>query len=140
VRDQINAITKVSPEHFVTAYALAAIPSRYALERGRWADAANVAPQPTERAFSWEKFPQSVAVMVYTRALGAARSGDAPSARKAIDKLQSLRKDMIEAKIPYWPQQAEIQIKVASAWAAFVRRGKQAGSAEADARRSRHGG
>lgn len=125
VRDQVNAIAKVSPEHFVTAYALAAIPSRYALERGRWADASNVSPQPGERDFAWEKFPQAVAVMVYTRALGAARNGDAPSARKAIDKLQSLRKDMLEAKIPYWPQQADMQLKVASAWAAFAEGNKQ---------------
>jgi hypothetical protein len=100
VRDQINAIAKVNPEHFVTAYALAAIPSRYALERGRWADASNVSPQPGERDFPWAKFPQAVAVMVYTRALGAARSGDAPAVRKGIDQLQSLRKEMIEAKIP----------------------------------------
>jgi tetratricopeptide (TPR) repeat protein len=63
--------------------------------------------------------------MVYARALGAARSGDAPSARKGIDKLQSLRKDMIEAKIPYWPQQADIQIKITSAWAAFAEGNKQ---------------
>src|SRR6266705_1705965 len=125
VRDQIDAITKVRPEHFVTAYALAAIPSRYALERGRWADAANVSPQPTEREFPWEKFPQAAAVMVYARALGAARSGDGPTVRKAIDKLQSLREDMIKAKIPYWPQQADIQIKVASAWAAFAEGNKQ---------------
>jgi hypothetical protein len=120
VRDEIDAIKKVSPEHFVTAYALAAIPSRYALERGRWADAANISPQPGERDFSWEKFPQAVAVMVYARALGAARSGDAPAVRKAIDKLQSLRQNMIDGKIPYWAQQADIQIKVVSAWAAFA--------------------
>jgi tetratricopeptide (TPR) repeat protein len=125
VRDQINAITKVSPEHFVTAYALAAIPSRYALERGRWADAANVSPQPTEQAFPWEKFPQSVAVMVYTRALGAARSSDAPSVRRGIDRLQALRRDMIDAKIPYWPQQADIQIRITSAWAAFAEGNRQ---------------
>src|SRR5882672_6338765 len=125
VRDQIDAITKVTPEHFVTAYALAAIPSRYALERGHWADAAKVSPRLTEREFAWEKFPQAVAVMVYTRALGAARSGDGPYVRKAIDKLQSLREDMIKAKIPYWPQQADIQIKVASAWAAFAEGNKQ---------------
>jgi hypothetical protein len=63
--------------------------------------------------------------MVYTRALGAARSGDAPAVRKGIDKLQSLRQAMIEAKIPYWPQQADIQIKIASAWAAFAEGNKQ---------------
>src|SRR5712675_406909 len=120
VRDEINALKTVSPEHFVTAYALAAIPSRYALERGRWVDAAKVSPQPGERDFQWEKFPQAAAVMVYARALGSARSGDAPAVRRAIDKLQSLRQDMIQAKIPYWAQQADIQIKVASAWAAFA--------------------
>jgi hypothetical protein len=125
VREQISAITKVTPEHFVTAYALAAIPSRYALERGLWSDAAKVSPQPTDREFPWDKFPQAVAVMVYTRALGAARSGDGAYARAAIDKLQSLREDMIKAQIPYWPQQADIQIKVASAWAAFAEGNKQ---------------
>src|SRR3970040_1400844 len=102
VRDTINDITEVTPQHFVTAYALAAIPSRYALERGRWDDAAKVALQPTEKTFPWDKFPQAEAVIVYTRALGAARSGDAPAVRKGIDKLQSLRQAMIEAKIPYW--------------------------------------
>ncbi len=120
VRDEINALKTVSPEHFVTAYALAAIPSRYALERGRWVDAAKVSPQPGERDFQWEKFPQAAAVMGYARALGSARSGDAPAVRRAIDKLQSLRQDMIQAKIPYWAQQADIQIKVASAWATFA--------------------
>src|SRR5207244_13235140 len=66
-----------------------------------------------------------VAVMVYTRALGAARSGDGPYVRKGIDKLQSLREDMIKAKIPYWAEQADIQIKIASAWAAFAEGNKQ---------------
>jgi len=125
VRDEINTIKKVSPEHFVTAYALAAIPSRYALERGRWVDAANVSPQPGDRDFQWEKFPQAVAVMVYARALGSARSGDARAVRRAIDSLQSLRQDMIEAKIPYWAQQADIQIKITSAWAAFAEGNRQ---------------
>jgi tetratricopeptide (TPR) repeat protein len=63
--------------------------------------------------------------MVYTRTLGAARSGDAPAVRKGIEKLQSLHQAMIEAKISYWPQQADIQIKIASAWAAFAEGNKQ---------------
>src|SRR5258708_31697569 len=44
VRDEINAINKGSPEHFVTAYPLTAIPSRSALELGRWGDAPHVSP------------------------------------------------------------------------------------------------
>src|SRR3989441_3886324 len=39
VVDQVSELPKVAVEHFVTALALATIPSRYALERGRWADA-----------------------------------------------------------------------------------------------------
>lgn len=125
VRDQINAITKVTPEHFVTAYSLAAIPSRYVLERGRWADTENLSPHPGEREFPWERFPQAMAEMVFARTLGAARSGDAQTARNGVEKLQSLRKDMIDSKIPYWPQRAEVQIKIASAWAAFAEGNKQ---------------
>src|SRR4030095_5948512 len=36
-----------------------------------------------------------------------------------------LREAMIEAKVVYWAQQADIQTKVASAWAAFAEGNKQ---------------
>jgi hypothetical protein len=61
-----------------------------------------------------------MAISVYARALGAARSGKASAVREEIERLQRLREAMIEAKIGYWAQQADIQIKVASAWAAFA--------------------
>ncbi|MBI4528221.1 MAG: hypothetical protein HY695_30880 [Deltaproteobacteria bacterium] len=125
VLDKINAIKKVDREHFVTAYALAAIPARYALERGRWADAAALLPYPAERSFPWVKFPQSMTILVYARALGAARSGNAAAVREEIERLKRLREAMIVAKIPYWAQQTDIQIKVASAWAAFAAGDKQ---------------
>ena len=123
--DEIAAIKKVDREHFVTAYALAAIPARYTLERGRWADAAALLPYPNEKDFPWGSFPQGMAISVYARALGAARSGNAPAVREEIERLRRLREAMIEAKIVYWAQQADIQIKVASAWAAFAEGNKQ---------------
>jgi hypothetical protein len=125
VLDEVAAIKKVDREHFVTAYALAAIPARYALERGRWADAAALLPYPNEKDFPWGSFPQGMAISVYARALGAARSGNAPAVREEIERLRRLREAMIEAKIVYWAQQADIQIKVASAWAAFAEGNKQ---------------
>jgi len=120
VLDEIAAIKKVDREHFVTAYALAAIPARYALERGHWADAARLLPYPNEKDFPWGNFPQGMAISIYARALGAARSGNAPAVREEIERLRRLREAMIAAKIVYWAQQADIQIKVASAWAAFA--------------------
>jgi tetratricopeptide (TPR) repeat protein len=125
VLDEVAAIKKVDREHFVTAYALAAIPARYALERGRWVDAAALLPYPNEKDFPWGSFPQGMAISVYARALGAARSGNAPAVREEIERLRRLREAMIEAKVVYWAQQADIQIKVASAWAAFAEGNKQ---------------
>lgn len=125
VLEEINAIKKVDREHLITAYALAAIPARYALERGRWADAAALLPHPNEKDFPWSNFPQGMAILVYGRALGAGRSGNAPAAREEIERLQRLRQAMIDAKIAYWAQQADIQIKVASAWAALAAGNKQ---------------
>ena len=40
VLDELRAIKKVQPEAFQAAYAFAAIPARYALERRRWTEAA----------------------------------------------------------------------------------------------------
>src|SRR5262249_10021473 len=52
------------------AYALAAVPARYAVERGQWADAARLDDPDTS------KFPFTEAMRYYARALGAARAGN----------------------------------------------------------------
>ena len=59
-------------------FALAAIPARYALERGAWADAAKLVPQPS-------RFLYPDALTYFAKALGAARTGDAaaPRARRS---------------------------------------------------------
>jgi tetratricopeptide (TPR) repeat protein len=66
-----------------------------------------------------------MAILVYARALGAARSGNAPAVREEIERLETLRNAMLKANIAYWAQQTDIQIKVASAWAAFAEGNKQ---------------
>src|SRR2546428_7164725 len=63
------------------AYALAAIPARYALERGRWREAAALAVRP---APEWRA---AAAITYFARALGSARSGDSAGARSAISAL-----------------------------------------------------
>ncbi len=118
--DEVRAIAKVENETFAAAYALAAIPARYALERGRWAEAANLVLHPDEFAFAWQSFPQAEAVNAYARALGAARSGDAQVARHEIARLTKLRDAMDAAKQPYWAGQADIQIEAAQAWVAWA--------------------
>ncbi|MBI4636562.1 MAG: hypothetical protein HY727_09470 [Candidatus Rokubacteria bacterium] len=116
VLDQVNEIQKINIEHFVSGFALATIPSRYALERSRWAEAASLTLFGKE--FPWGRFPQSEAQLVFARALGAARSGNVTGARRDIDRLGVLRDALAAAKQGYWVEQVEIQRQIASAWVA----------------------
>jgi hypothetical protein len=113
---QMNELKKINPEHFVTGFALAAIPSRYALERGRWADAAKLTLFANE--FPWARFPQSEAVLVFSRGLGAARAGDVAASRRDLERLQALQEALTAAKQSYWAEQVRIQHDVVSAWVA----------------------
>jgi len=114
VLDEMNTIGKVNMEHLVTAYALAAIPARFALERRRWTDAASL--RLAEREFPWSRYPQAEALIYFARALGSARTRDTDAARKATEKLQSLRDDLVKANQTYWADQVEIQRRGAAAW------------------------
>lgn len=112
------------------AYALAASPARYAIERGDWKAAAALEVRP-------RLLPQAEAISYFGRALGAARSGDPQAAKADIVKLVELRDKLREAKDAYWAEQADIQRQVASAWVAYAEgrydEALQAMSAAADA-------
>jgi hypothetical protein len=94
-------------------FALAAIPARYALERGAWADAAKLEPHPG-------KYPYTEALTYFARALGAARTGDVSTVRAAIDALRRIEARLTAAKEGYWAEQAQIQRRAAGAWLAFA--------------------
>jgi tetratricopeptide (TPR) repeat protein len=116
VLEEIKAYKTVDVEHFAAAFAFAAMPARYALERRRWAEAAALTLHPPQ--LSWQKFPQAEAITVFARGLGAARSGDATAAKRDIARLQQLRDALTQAKSAYWAEQVDIQLQTVSAWLA----------------------
>jgi len=116
--DEVAAIQKVNVENFIAAYAFAAIPSRFALERGDWKQAAGLELSPA--GLSWNKFPQAESILVFSRGLGAARSGNTAAARRDAERLQALRDSMTAAKIGYWVGQANIQFQAVNAWIALA--------------------
>ena len=118
VFDELSSIRKAEPENFAAAYAFAAIPARVALERHRWSEAAALAPHPAE--FPWKRFQWGEAITSFARALGAARSGDAATARQEADKLQALRDSLVQTKNAYWADQVEIQRRAALGWVAWA--------------------
>ncbi len=89
-------------------FAMAAIEARWTMERGRWAEAAAIEPRPN-------RFPHTESMIYFARAIGAARSGQAPQARADVEKLATLRDAL---KDPYWAEQVEIQRRAAAAWVA----------------------
>lgn len=103
--------------HGASAYTLAAVPSRIALEQGDWARAAAVMPTD-DGEFPWEHYPQFRAIVPFARALGAARLGDVDDARREIAELEEIS-DALAETAPYWSKQIAIQAKSAEAWLVF---------------------
>lgn len=98
--ETVNAAQKPNEETRQIAYA-AAIPARYALERGDWVAASQLMLHPT-----------------YARGLGAARRGQAAAAKTELARLTELRAAMVAQKKDYWVEQADIQTSAISAWIA----------------------
>lgn len=118
--DVVNSAGKPNEEARQIAYAAAAIPARYALERGDWAAASQLALHPPRDLFDWSKFPEGEAVNVYARGLGAARSGNAAAANVELARLAELRAAMVAQKKDYWAEQADIQAGAIAAWTAHA--------------------
>lgn len=122
VLEELKRIRKVEPQSFKVAYAASAIPARYALERRRWDEAAKLTlEEGMLGAFPWKEFGWAEAHIHYARAIGAARSGDAASARREVEKLKATGQALAEFKSGYdWAKQVEIGRLVASAWLAHA--------------------
>ena len=94
-------------------FALAAIPARWALERGEWRDAAKLEPRPS-------RFPHTEAMTWFARALGASRSGDRDAARAALEALGGIHERLVAAGESYWAAQVDIERRAAAAWLALA--------------------
>ena len=92
--------------------ALAAVPARYALERGQWDEAAQLTVRDSQ-------FPAAQSITYFTRALGAARSGNTAAARAEIAHLDEIEAKLATAKDDYWAGQTRIQKQAAAAWVMF---------------------
>ncbi|HET7257912.1 MAG TPA: hypothetical protein VFJ46_29445 [Xanthobacteraceae bacterium] len=93
--------------------AFAAIPVRYAFERGAWAEAMVLAIPKTP-------FAQAEAITWFGRAIGAARSQELPKAREAVAQLGALKDKLAKANDAYWTGQVAIQEQAADAWLALA--------------------
>jgi tetratricopeptide (TPR) repeat protein len=109
----ILTVRDPAPAIYARHAGFAAVPVRYAFERGAWAEAAAL---PVPRT----PFAQVEAITWFGRALGAARGGDAAAAREAVQMLGRLRERLGEVGEAYWAEQVQVQETAARAWVAFA--------------------
>ncbi len=106
--DEVNTIETVDYEDFGGAYALAAIPARFALERGQWDEAASLTLHPA--GVRWDDVPTCAS---YPWSLPAVWVRRAPVMWKRLARiLKSCRactKRWSQARQPYWAGQVDIQ-------------------------------
>src|SRR2546425_1025226 len=95
-------------------YAIAAIPARYAIERGAWRDAMQLQP-------SASRFPYNEAMTHFARALGAAHSGDVAAAEKDVQELARIVDVLKAAKDDYWATEVGVEHLGAAAWTAYAK-------------------
>ncbi len=108
---------KTSPHG--SAYAFAALPARYALERRDWNAAIALTPRMPD-TFPWETAHDPyVAITHFARAIGFARLGKSGEADEDIAALDTLRASIAPTST-YWAQQVEIQAATARAWQTYA--------------------
>lgn len=119
---KILAVKKIEFTHTIGAiaapYAIAAIPTRYLLEREQWAEAAKLDVPAID--LPWKSWPQTAAIVSFGRGVGAARSKDIAAAEKARAELAQYKATLTEMKQAYWANQVEIQAEVVDAWIKFA--------------------
>ena len=133
VVDEIMAFKKVTPDTLPAAYAMAAIPARYAVERRNWAEAAKLELPPAKRRLGQVSVDRGNG---HLRARARRRAHRRPAgARAEIDKLAATRDALLKAENKYWSDQVEAQRSAAAAILGASRGPARRGGARAPRRR-----
>jgi hypothetical protein len=106
-------IAKLDENQFAAAYAFAASPARWALERHDWKAAAALEVKPAW--FPWSRFRNAEALVHYAKAIGAARAGDLVAARRSAGEIAAIRQAMPATRDYDWSGSIGAQWEAATA-------------------------
>ena len=104
-------------DEFASAFHMASIPARYAVERREWAEAAGLMPR-TPESLAWDRYAWPEAITWFAKGLGAVASGDLAAAQKAEAKMQGLRSKAEAAGQKDFARYIEIDRLILSGWVA----------------------
>jgi len=108
---QVKGMSQLDLRDFKIAYAATAMPVRYAVERRRWEEATKIEPPDGPP-------PHVVAIGVWARGMGFARSGSSAAVKPEIAKLRTIEGQLRASGNGYWEKQVEIQRVALEGWSA----------------------
>ena len=115
--EYLGSMHSVFPQNFKDAYTMAAVPTRYALERKSWAEAAALELKPSN--FPWKDFSWERSIVSFGRVLGAVHIHKPDVAKASLAELQKNYAELLKNKKTYEANQVQIQIKASEAWMQF---------------------
>jgi tetratricopeptide (TPR) repeat protein len=111
VIEHLHSIPNLTAEDFKIGYASNAMPVRFAVEQGRWDDAAKIHPVPGSP-------PHVAAIAVWAHALGVVRGEQPADVSREIAQLEKYENELRCAYNEYWAAQVKILSLEVAAWSA----------------------
>ena len=119
VIEEISAKDEPFQGTFTSAFHLAAMPARYAVERRAWNEALALTPR-TPTSVKWERFWWAESVSWFARGLGAAHTGDVSEAERSDRRMGELRNAARAGGEEGFANYIEIDRLLLAAWRAHV--------------------
>jgi hypothetical protein len=111
VVNDMHAMPSLDMADFGVAYAATAMPIRVAVEQGHWAEASTI-KDPAGAP------PSVVAIAVWARGMGLARTGHATDAGREATRLEQIAKQLSDSGDTYWSVQTAVLADEVKAWSA----------------------
>lgn len=104
---------------FKTAFHLASVPARYALERRAWSEAAMIVPR-VPAILNWDRFAWPEAIAQFARGMGAAHLGKVNDAKAAGERIEKLEAATRKAGEDLFARNIRVLLLELNAWLAHV--------------------
>ncbi len=105
----LQAVGTMAGSEFKIGYAATAMPVRFAIERRRWRDAAELRPLP-------QSAPEVAAIVYWARAVANARAGNPQDSNSDIAQIEACLQQLLASGNQYWASQVDVLDKEAKAW------------------------
>lgn len=104
---------------FISAFHMAAIPARMAVERHDWEKAAELKPRSPDY-LPWNASPWAEGLTWFARGLGSVHTGDVGKANEAEEQLRNLRDNAKESGADDMASYIEVDRQILAGWIAYA--------------------